>query len=295
MDAAPTETAAEKPASTPPPSAPEAKPEASAEAPKAQDAKPEQQTETKDEKRQSTVPHAALHEARAEIKELRATISELKARPSLTQEQQAALTKLQAAEQATQDAEPDFLADPKGYVDTKVAAALKKLEESDKQSKETREQIQQQQNLQSILQATAQAEQGFIKDHPDYTQALEHVRNVRKEQLQMFHPQATEQQIGQILAQEEITTAYQALASQRNPAELIYSLAKTFGYSAQAKGEGAPAANAGNGSEPKKADKDAARSMGSGGSADTAPEEPAGNSTPEFSAALRERFARKRA
>jgi hypothetical protein len=254
------------------------------------DAKPD--TSVKDDgKKQDTVPHAALHEARTEIKQLRAKITELEARPSLTTDQQSVLAKLKDAEQATQEAEPDFLADPKGYVDKKVDAALKKLEDTDKQSKETREQINQRQAIQDVLTATGQAEAAFKQTQADYPQALAHVRETRKSQLQMLYPQATEQQISQQINYEEITTAHQALTSGRNPAEFIYGYARTLGYQSP-KPNGA---DKGGTADKKTVDKDAVRSMGSGGSGDAAPDQDAGNSTPEFSAALKERFTRKRA
>jgi hypothetical protein len=82
------------------------------------------------------VPLAALHEARNEVKDLRAKIAALEALPRLTDAQQKALDKLNATEAAIEAKDPDFLEDPKGYVDAnlkKSQEALKKLNEANEQ------------------------------------------------------------------------------------------------------------------------------------------------------------------
>lgn len=248
----------------------------------------------KEEAKPDATQQAALNEARSELKELRQKITDLESRPQLNKEQQAALDKLKETAQEIKDAEPDFLADPKGYVDAKVKAALDKLEGSEKQSKEESDKIKAQQALTTLLSATARAEAEFTQATPDYQKALTHVRDVRKQQLKMLYPDATDQQIGGQLAQEEIAIAHQALSRNQNPAEFIYGLSKTYGYKPPEKekpAEQQPTAKA-NGPAKKPADKDAARSMGSGGG-DLPDNEDSGPNTPELAAALSERFKKR--
>lgn len=228
---------------------------------------------------------AALRESRAEIKALRAKITEFEAHPRLSAEDQAALAKLRATEKATQEQEPDFLADPKAYVDTKVAAALKVLDEAKKESTETKQKLTQKEEVEAVFRATASQEAVFVQTQPDYPQALQHIRAVRTQQLNMMFPDATAEQVSQHIAFEELSTARTLISQNKNPAEFAYQYAKTMGYSAAKAPDQKPAA--------KPIDKSAARTMGSGGG-DGAPEaEDDGAMPAEFGQALQERFKRK--
>lgn len=238
------------------------------------------------QQKQETVPHGALHEARSEIKQLKATIARLEAQPRLTSEDQAALAKLRAADQATQQQEPDFLADPKGYVDNKVKAALEKLDAAEKKTEETHAKVAEGEQLRAVLQATMTAEQTFVQTTPDYPQALQHIRSVRTAQLQALYPEATAEQVANHIAYEERETARGLIAQNRNPAEFAYTIAKTLGYQPQ-KPQGQPA------NRQAPVDKAAVRTLGSGGG-DAQATEDAGSGMPEFKAALAERFKKKR-
>jgi hypothetical protein len=223
---------------------------------------------------------------------MRTKIAELEALPRLTDAQQKALDKLNAAEQAATAKDPDFLEDPKGYVDAKLAKAqdaLKKLDESDKQ-RQQRDQAQQE--LNTLLSTVSTREQEFVKSAPDYYDAVNHIRTMRSVQLQMMYPQATAEQITRQIATEEIAAARQIMQNGGNPVEFAYNYAKTVGYAPKTP---AGAATAGTpAKETPKIDKDAVRSMGGGGAASTA-EEDSGDEMPEFTSALAERFGvRKR-
>lgn len=221
------------------------------------------QPETGGDGKDKLVPLSALHEARAELRALRTKIAELEAKPSLTPQQQAQLDKLNAQETAAAEKEPDFLEDPKGYVDAKAkktAEALKKLNEATE--KQTKQQ-QQQQQLNQVLNVVQQHEQAFLKTTPDYHAAIDHIRSVRSSQLQMLYPQATPEQISRQITSEEIGAAAQVLQAGGNPAEFAYKYAKTMGYAPKAPTQAPnPAAN---GAAP---DKDAVRTLGNGGGAD---------------------------
>jgi hypothetical protein len=223
---------------------------------------------------------AALHQERGEKKALREQLAQMQA------QLEALKSTAPKPEQPAQEPEPDFLADPKGYVDSKVQAALAKLDKAEKTTQETADQVKQREANEAVLRATQAAEAQFYSSTPDYPEALQHIRSVRTQQLQIQHPEATPEQINNHIAYEERETARMLVSQNRNPAEFAYQFAKTLGYATKAAAK--PAAPA--------VDKDAVRTLGSGGGNGT-PSEDAGNSMPEFAAARAEvqaRFKKKR-
>ena len=225
---------------------------------------------------------AALHQERGENKALRQQLTDL-------QQQIAALQKpASEPKPAEPEQEPDFLADPKGYVDKKVGAALAKLDANEKTTKETAEQVKQREQNEAVFRSTQAAEAQFFAQTPDYPQALQHIRGVRTQQLQQLFPEATGEQINNHIAFEERETARMLVTQGRNPAEFAYNFARTLGYQKAA----APAPE----QKPAPIDKDAVRTLGSGGGSG-APADEVGNSMPEFAAARAEvaaRFKKKR-
>lgn len=190
------------------------------------------------------------------------------------------------AEQPAQDPEPDFLADPKGYVDKKVQPLQEKLDKAEKINQETAEQVKAREANEAVLRATQTAETQFYSQTPDYPEALQHIRGVRTQQLQALFPEATTDQINNHIAHEERETARMLVAQNRNPAEFAYKFAETLGYAKKAPAKVAA----------PPVDKDAVRTLGSGGG-NGAPSEDVGNSMPEFAAARAEvqaRFKKKR-
>jgi hypothetical protein len=225
---------------------------------------------------------AALHEARGENKTLRQQLADM-------QQQIAALQKPQAEPAAEPEQEPDFLADPKGYVDKKVQGALAKLDKAEKATQETAEQVKQREANEAILRATQTAEAQFYSQTPDYPEALQHIRGVRTQQLQQLFPEATAEQINNHIAFEERETARMLVSQKRNPAEYAYHFAQTLGYKKAAP----PPAK----TTAQPIDKDAVRTLGSGGGSGAPADEAAGNAMPEFAAARAEvaaRFKRKK-
>ncbi len=236
------------------------------------------------------VPLAALHESREQIKTLRGKIAELEALPRLTEAQQKALEKLNAVEQAAVAKDPDFLEDPKGYVDSKLSQTKDALKKLDEANEHRAQQERAQAEVTQLVGAVSNKEQEFLKSTPDYYEAVTHIRTVRASQLQMLYPQATPEQITRQITLEEVGAARQILQGGGDPADFAYKYAKTVGYTPKA-----PAAASGSTSAAPKIDKDAVRSMGGGGGADSTDEgDDDGRTIPEFAAALAERFSRKR-
>lgn len=240
-----------------------------------------------EETREKLVPLKALQEEREAAKELKRQIQELQQQPKLTAEDAQLLKDLKAQRDAPKpEAEIDFVDDPKGYVDAQVKRALAKFEEADTKVKQIETAATQREQLQSLVGAVQAHEAAYVKATPDYLDALTHMRTVRNSQLKMLYPQATDQQIGQAIMQEELQTAANIIRQNGNPAEFAYNYAKTIGYVPKeaAKVEEKP--------EPS-ISKDAGRSLGGNSAAekDTADAE---NPMPEFTQALMERFGKKR-
>ena len=243
-------------------------------------------------------PDPAVLRVEQENQRLREQISKLEAQPKLSTEDAALLKELreQRAVPPKEEPVPDYLEDPQGYVDRKVGTltqSLQKLEQATTaattKATETAEQVQQREQLNQLMVTVNVQETEFTKEHPDYQQALLHMRTQRAEQLQELFPDATQAQILAQLRVEEVQAAARAVQAGKNPAQVAYKLAGTFGYrKAAAPPPAAPARE-----EP---DRDAARSLATATGADAQPEQtgPEGSTVPEFHAALAERFGRRR-
>lgn len=80
------------------------------------------------------------------------------------------------------DAPPE---DPKAYADFKVKAALEELAGTKKEVQELKQTTQQGQQVTEEMRFSRQletAEAMFIRENPDYHEALEHVRDIRRKQ-----------------------------------------------------------------------------------------------------------------
>ncbi len=216
FDAVAAGAAPEAPAETP---APEPVAKAEPEAPKAEPAKaePEKAEPAKDE-RPKFVPHAALHEERLRRQALEKELAELRAGRQPEPEQ---------------PAEIDPEADP--------IAALKEVRAHIAKQREETEQQNQLRAFDSRVQAH---EQDFAAATPDYGDAVAFLREARATQIkaaaEALGKVITPQDIGAILLHEARTTSHEALTNGRNPGEVFYTLAKTFGYTGKKAADPAP-------------------------------------------------------
>lgn len=196
--------------------------------------------------------NAAIRETRGENKALKQQLQELTAKIE-------ALSKPKAEEAP----EPDFLADPKAYVDDTRKQIKELTEKLDSKEKQQTEAQQQQQQAQETWNKVLASEAEFAAATPDYHDALNHVRAIRSQQItieirETQDREPTQQEIAQILATQEAQGAAALIAKGKNPSKFYYEYAKTFGYKPKA-ATPPPAA---------KPDKDAVRTMGSGGGAE---------------------------
>ncbi len=238
--------------------------------------------------------NGALRESRSEGKELKAQLAAQAAQLATMQEQLKALAN--PPKPAEVEEEPDFLTDPKVYVDKnlakakqeadRAAAAVKKLEDGETtRAEQAKKQEEMQQQWSEVLSKEAE----FTAETPDYQQALGYVRNLRVQaftaEYEAINDRApTPAEISKALTTQEIQGALTLQSKGKNPAQWYYNYAQQLGYKPV---EAAPAVEPAAVLTPPaakvpapKPDKDAVRGMGSGGGADTTPDPEAASKDP---------------
>lgn len=186
------------------------------------------------------------------------------------------------AKPAEVEVEPDFLSNPREYVDKNLAKAkqeaakaqeaVKKLEDGETaRTEQAKKQAEMQEQWNEVL----TKEQEFTAETPDYNDALQYVRNLR---VQAFSAEyeaindrpPTNAEISKALTTQEIQGALTLQQKGKNPAQWYYAYAKSLGYKTpQPQSEVADTAQLAQPAAkpaPVKPDKEAVKSMGSGGS-----------------------------
>jgi len=123
---------------------------------------------------------------------------------------------------------PDPATDPLGAMMHQMKQMEKQIADFQKGATETQAQATQQQQAQQLLNHVKQQIGEFSKTHADYQQAYEHLKSVRTADYTEMG--LTQAQIIQQLGNDERTIVQQALQQGKNPAELVYSFAKRYGY-----------------------------------------------------------------
>lgn len=184
-----------------------------------------------------TVPLAALQEERERRKELQRQIEDVNRRAD--ERFSLIAQKLAAAAPAGEPAKreiPDPEKDAVGAI-RMTAEEVKVLSEFKRQ---VESQAAQSQAIQAVMGQASRLETEFEKDTPDYQTASDFLRASRAQELSAFG--LDQFRVRQILAAEKLQLAHAALQQGRNPAEVVYALAKMRGY--------APKATSGNGAAP---------------------------------------------
>lgn len=182
-----------------------------------------------------TVPHATFHAEREEHKKTKAELAELREFRAAMDER---MRWFEAAQQQQQPAKDDTPPDP----NVDVFAALKwtqdKLLASEKTQNEALQQQQRQQQEQQAEQQVwtywQQDAASYTKENPDFGNAAKWLSDYRDKQLTALSvadtrfatPQARNTQIETELKGIIIAAAQQ----RRSPAELVYEIAKGYGY-----------------------------------------------------------------
>lgn len=186
-------------------------------------------------------PRKALHEERErrraiakERDEIKTNYTKLQSRiDTLTEIAKTAANPQQPKAEAAPVEIPDINTDPVGHFKAKDAIREKELSEL-KAWKSTQEQQFQQNTNVARISAIAQAQESeFKKTTPDYDAASQHLIGQRDAELQAYGiVDAMERK--NIIAQDAMTIAANALSQNKNPAEIIYNMARARGYAGKA-------------------------------------------------------------
>ena len=186
---------------------------------------PTTQEEPKEEKPEATVPYGALHEERMlrkeAMEELRRTREQVEQLQSLKEE----LQSIRSQKQSQEDQE-SFDDDPIGHLRKQQEELQKTLSQRDEEQRTQQTQMQEVQKLQATINTQVQE---FVKEHGDYEQALQFVSERRMSDLAALGITDFAQQ-QQIINAEAWNIAQTALQNERNPAQVVYDLANSWGY-----------------------------------------------------------------
>lgn len=186
-----------------------------------QEAVPEQEVkaEIKEEK---TVPLAALLEERNDWK---AKYAELEAKLSKGNER---VEKLYEALNKPEAQAPEYEQDPLGHLRHSKDLAEKEVQEM-KKWRENLENSQKAQNeFAAFQQRVNNSEAKFAESNPDYWEAAQFVAKAKRDELEELG--IPNEQINSVLQNQLVALTATALRGQKDPAQVIYALAKKSGF-----------------------------------------------------------------
>lgn len=179
--------------------------------------------EQEQEKSERVVPLAALHEERGKRKGLEQRLREFELENARFKERFKVVEEIGKKQEAPP---PDPSADPFAYLQ-QVPNELGELKSKLTQFEQQEQQRTQQQR---VVSAYSQAADQFRKDSPDFNDAYKHIIDSRIEEYKLIgHPDPVA-----AVQSDEFQIVLGALQQGRNPAEVIYSLAKARGFQAKA-------------------------------------------------------------
>lgn len=143
-------------------------------------------------------------------------------------ELQASLEALQRPTAPAQSPAPDPETDPLGHLLHKIETMSKALNEVQTQLSDQREHQTQLTQFQQFQNQVNTLRDQFAKDHADFGDAYAHLRQARTADLKLYGYQPAD--IQKTLLQEEITLSQNAIRQGKNPAEVVYDMAKRHGY-----------------------------------------------------------------
>lgn len=167
---------------------------------------------------------AALREEREEKKRLKAQIEEISSKTAGLEELRKQLDEQRrAAQEAAEKAK--FEEDPANYLKSELERVR---QEQEKLQHQTVEERQAQERETQFLQAVSSQVQSFKTQTPDYDEAFQYAHDRRIEELRILG--IPEQNLEAVFVQESFALANQAMQQGRNPGEVVYQLAKHWGY-----------------------------------------------------------------
>jgi len=177
-----------------------------------------------------TVPLAVLLDERRNFQERIDTMNKSLGR--FEQLQEKVDTFIENKNKEPEAPDPEYLDDPKAYVDHQVDKATAASKETAANVTEMREGHEAQSRMQQINARLGAIDADFVKGNTDYYDALEHVRRVNIENGMDMG--MTEQDASAQAAQAMLMTQAQVMQKGVNPAEYMYKMAKRWGYAAKA-------------------------------------------------------------
>lgn len=169
----------------------------------------------KEEKQeQKFVPHAALHQARMEIKELREKVKDV---DELKQE-------FINYRKSQEPKPPTYDESPLDWTKQKIEEVEHRTQQAESINQETQRQL----ALQNVVNQVSRMETEFRTKTPDYNDALAFTKDLRTRELQAIGLDDTA--IQQELQQNILFVTVNAMKAGKNPVEAIYNIAKQYGY-----------------------------------------------------------------
>jgi hypothetical protein len=183
---------------------------------------------------------------------------------------------------------PDFLEDPKGYIDAQTKTLAAEVERLRAANEALSAAATQEQQTRAFRSAVAETESAFHAANPKYYDALNHARDVREAQLRITNPEWSDTERRQVINNEENGLAMRGFQVGKPPPQMLWEYAQTLGYVPGGKAAPAPTQTAAD--DDLAARRAAAGTLGAGGGGEIAPEFE-GQIDP-LAQAMRERFGR---
>lgn len=201
----------------------------------AKDAADKAAKDAAEKKEQKTVPIEALAEARAQNKDLR---KELDAMKALVADGDKKLQKLVETISSKADAGPKFEDDPAGALKHENEQLKKGLNDLQAKMAKQEESAQQSGKVNEHAALVTAKEAAFAKEHADYYKAAEYVASVWREEFQ--DAGFDEAEISKHVFAKSLGITSKAIQSGKDPAAVIYSAAKRYGFAAKQQEEKKP-------------------------------------------------------
>ena len=168
------------------------------------------------------VPHGALHEERARRKELQRENQEFREKLARLDEQVKLFKK-------PENETPKFDEDPIGFSKHEIDRLNRELANVSKQTPESINSLEQKIELMNMQRNVERQEMQFEKSTPDYRDALTYYAKSRAETFSELGYEAEE--VHELVAKELQDATRRAIDSGKNPAEIVYKMAKRSGFS----------------------------------------------------------------
>ena len=204
-----------------------------------EDLAPEPELETPEKQEpEKTVKLAALHESRAETRAERQKREDAERRlVDLEKRADERFNKIMGLMQPKeQPPAVDSIPDPETDALGALKMTTKQIHEFTKFKENFERQQQQAEGVQRLTAMAVQAESEFLSSNPDYREASVFLQQSRSDELAALG-MYTPDQIQQVIRNEALQVASEAFKNGKNPAEVIYALAKARKFTPAAKQE----------------------------------------------------------